>query len=207
MSYEIENLFSIPLFKTNYGEISADEHDVVERCFIEGLYKNTLNFTSNNNYILDKELPDLKKFINKSIVSYVEEIIIGDEYDQDELSFQITQSWLNVSRPGQSHHKHLHNNSVISGVFYFQVNPHRDGITFYNSIPQQTIHINPKKYNHYNSGLWRVLVKSGDLLLFPSQLYHAVDQVIGREDRVSLSFNVFPRGTIGKQVELTELHI
>ena len=116
--HSIENLFSVPLFKTNYGTISDDERQVVDRYLID-VYQNTNNYSSVERYILDKELPELRKFIEESIVTYVENIIIGDEYDQDKLSFNITQSWLNLSTPGQSHHKHMHQNSVISGVFYF----------------------------------------------------------------------------------------
>ena len=206
MSYTIENLFSIPLFKTNYGNLSEEEKKTFDKYLID-VHENTSNYTSSERYILDKEFPNIRKFIEKSIVSYVEDVIIGDEYDQDKLAFNITQSWLNLTQPGQQHHKHLHNNSVISGVFYLQVNPNTDGITFFNSIPQQSIYIDVKKYNHYNSGSWRVLVKEGDLLLFPSQIYHNVEPVIPPVPRISLSFNVFPRGTIGGYLDLTELTI
>ena len=203
--HSIENLFSVPLFKTNYGTISDDERQVVDRYLID-VYQNTNNYSSVESYILDKELPKLRKFIEESIVTYVENIIIGNEYDQDKLSFNITQSWLNLSAPGQSHHKHMHQNSVISGVFYFNTNLN-DGITFRNPIPAQTIEIPPKSYNHYNSGAWRVIVNEGDLIMFPSHLYHQVEQVMGGKNRISLSFNVFPRGTIGSSEALTELKI
>ena len=206
MSYTVENLFSIPLFKTNYGKISREEKGEIDKLIID-LQENSCNYTSNERHILDKNLSELRKFIEQSIVSYVEEVIIGDEYDQDKLSFPITQSWINLTQPGGSHHSHCHRNSVLSGVFYIQTNPKVDGITFRNLIPEQTIAIEPKKYNHYNSATWRVMVEEGDLLLFPSHLYHYVDTVITPMPRLSLSFNAFPRGTLGHSQDLTELII
>ena len=150
MSYEVESLFSIPLFKTNYGKISREEKGEIDKLIID-LQENSCNYTSNERHILDKNLSELRKFIEQSIVSYVEEVIIGDEYDQDKLSFPITQSWINLTQPGGSHHSHCHRNSVLSGVFYIQTNPEVDGITFRNLIPEQTIAIEPKKYPYINT--------------------------------------------------------
>ena len=206
MSYEVESLFSIPLFKTNYGKISPEERRTVDK-YVMDLQQNTFNYTSNERYILDKDFPELRKFIDQSIVSYVEEVIYGEEYDREKISFDITQSWINLTQPGGSHHSHCHRNSVLSGVFYIQTNPEVDGITFRNLIPEQTIAIEPKKFNHYNSATWRVMVEEGDLLLFPSHLYHYVDTVITPMPRLSLSFNAFPRGTLGHSRDLTELII
>ena len=206
MNYTVEHLFSIPLFKTNYGKISSKEKKVADK-YINNLQENSCNYTSLERHILDKDFPELRKFIEQSIVSYVEEIIIGEEYDQDKLSFPITQSWLNLTQPGGTHHSHCHRNSVLSGVFYFQVNEEVDGITFRNNIPEKTIALEPTKYNRYNSPQWRVLVKEGHLLMFPSHLYHSVDVVMTPIPRISLSFNVYPRGTIGHPLDLTELTI
>ena len=206
MSYEVESLFSIPLFKTNYGKISPEERRTVDK-YVMDLQQNTFNYTSNERYILDKDFPELRKFIDQSIVSYVEEVIYGEEYDREKISFDITQSWINLTQPGGNHHIHCHRNSVFSGVFYIQVNEEVDGITFRNNIPEQTIALEPTKYNRYNSPQWRVLVKEGDLLMFPSHLYHSVDVVMTPIPRISLSFNVFPRGTIGGYLDLTELTI
>ena len=45
------------------------------------------------------------------------------------------------------------------------------------------------------------------LILFPSSLPHRVDTTKGSDDRISLSFNVFPFGVIGSRDDLTELRI
>ena len=34
----------------------------------------------------------------------------------------ITQSWFNRNHKGMQHHEHMHRNSIISGVWYPQIN-------------------------------------------------------------------------------------
>ena len=49
------------------------------------------------------------------------------------------------------------------------------------------------------------MVGTNDLVLFPSNLVHMVEKVVGKE-RISLSFNTFLKG-IGENKELTGLHL
>ena len=116
----------------------------------------------------------------------------------------ITQSWLNYTKTDQFHHMHNHPNSYISGVFYIDVDDKVDKITFLKK-PYPTIELVPTKYNIFNSNSWWYSVKNGDLLLFPSYLTHGVDKKKETNNRISLSFNVFFKGTIGKKLQLTEL--
>ena len=46
---------------------------------------------------------------------------------------------------------------------------------------------------------------SGDIFLFPSSLAHMVETKQGKNTRISLSFNVFIKGTVGSDRDLTEL--
>ena len=46
---------------------------------------------------------------------------------------------------------------------------------------------------------------TGDIFLFPSSLSHAVETKQGENTRISLSFNVFIKGTVGSNHDLTEL--
>ena len=211
-NYNLHNLFSIPLMKFDYGKISNDENKIFDH------YLNDLDpspaynrFLSKESYILDNnDLPKLKKFIESAINDYVENVLVGGELEND-LSFKITQSWLNLSKPDSGgHYKHTHSNSLISGVFYIKANPNLDSILFTNDylffntiILQSRI----KKFNKFNSNRWRVPVSTGNLFLFPSSLPHQVDPVEGKEDRISLSFNVFPFGALGSKSDLTELRI
>ena len=206
-NYRLSNLFAIPLMEFQYDQISEqDQQEIIE--ILQDTTQNITNKTSKETYVLDKHLPKLREFFESCITTYVEKVIIGDEFNQEELDFQITQSWLNLTQTGQSHHTHTHANSFISGVFYVKANSSLDNITFVNDITcSQILEFEAKKFNQFNSSTWSLPVCTGRLILFPSSLPHRVDTTKGSDDRISLSFNVFPFGVIGSRDDLTELRI
>lgn len=205
----LNHLFSIPLMEFDYGQISEDENKIINH-YLNDLRPNVHNFATKETYILNKEkgLSNLKKFINNSIYTYVKHVIVGDDYNQDELNFKITQSWANLTKSSSfGHHKHTHSNSVISGVFYVKTNDD-DSVTFANDyLASMTMKTPIKVYNQFNSEEWKLAVSAGNLLLFPSNIPHKVEFVRGKEDRISLSFNVFPYGLLGGRDDLNELRI
>ena len=50
-------------------------------------------------------------------------------------------------------------------------------------------------------------MQTGDVLLFPPYLTHGVEKKKGTNLRITLSFNVFFKGTIGRNEEMSELVI
>ena len=163
---------------------------------------NTGNTTSIDNNILEnKEMKKLKQFIEKSVKEYFKNIY----QPKNNVEPYITQSWCNYTKEGQFHHKHAHPNSFISGVFYVQADKTKDKIYFYKEEYKQ-IKVPAKEYNLFNSESWWFETGTNDLVLFPSNLTHMVEKVVGKE-RISLSFNTFLKGYIGEDIELTGLHI
>ena len=65
----------------------------------------------------------------------------------------------------------------------------------------------PKKYNNLNSESFLLPCVDGELLLFPSNLQHSVPTNMGKEARISLSFNTFSVDTLGSKDSLTHLDI
>ena len=214
--FKLDQIFSTPLMSFDYGKIDDDENKFISKC-LETTTTNIFNYSSTETYVLDKGLSKIRHFIEESIRTYVETVIIGGKYDEYDFDFRITQSWLNKTlRNGDGHHIHNHPNSFISGVFYVRVNPDVDYIVF--SRPNQQFFQFPiKEYNTFNSYQWSVGVSEGQLLLFPSTLIHEVkppkvSNMISSDDdayadRISLSFNVFPTGRIGDSINLNELRI
>ena len=149
----------------DYGQTSEDENKIIYH-YLNKLKPNTYNESTNESYILDKGLTKLKCFIENSIDTYAKNVIVGDDYDEN-LSFKITQSWVNLTKPGGlGHHQHTHSNSLISGVFYVSTND-IDSIVFTNDyLYFQTIKVDVKKFNEFNANIWRYPVKAGKLLLF-----------------------------------------
>ena len=164
--------------------------------------KNVGNTTSNDNYVLEnKTLKKLKKDLNDRILDYVDKVICTNS----PIIPYITQSWINYTETNQSHHRHAHSNSQISGVLYICANQKIDSIKFYKTPSYAPINPSIIKYNIFNSFSWRFPVQTGDVFLFRSSLEHGVDRTKGITPRISLSFNVFFKGTLGNKGELTEL--
>ena len=210
MNIKLMPLFSIPLMEFEYGQISEDENNIINH-YLNDLRPNVYNFTTRESYILDKEkgLSNLKKFINSAIYTYVKSVIVGDEYNQHELNFKITQSWINLSVPDSlGHHEHRHSNSFISGVFYVSADASCDEISFINPLLfDRDLVLGKCRSNCFNSEEWAYPVKTGHLVLFPSYLHHYVKPLKGTKNRISLAFNVMPCGTLGISHDLNELRI
>ena len=165
-------------------------------------YKNDGNITSNDNYVLEnKTLKNLKKDLHTKVMEYFDKVICTDNL----ITPYITQSWINYTQSDQFHHQHNHPNSYISGVFYISADKEVDSITFYKLNPDDRIKLHITKHNPFNSTNLRFPVETGNVFLFPSRLIHGVDRKKGTNTRISLSFNVFFKGTIGNKKNLTEL--
>ena len=67
--------------------------------------------------------------------------------------------------------------------------------------------LNPIKYNHVNSNIFNMEVKSSELVLFPSTLKHSVPVNKDENDRISLSFNTFSKGVFGDENKLNYLNV
>jgi len=63
----------------------------------------------------------------------------------------------------------------------------------------------PKQYNLFNSNKWIFPVEKNQVILFPSNLVHGVDEDQREGVRLSLAFNVFLKGRLGNTRNLTEL--
>ena len=163
--------------------------------------KNDGNITSNNNYILnEKPFANIKKELDLRVQDYFDKVISP----ANNITPYITQSWLNYTETNQYHHKHAHPNSLVSGVFYINCHEKHDKIKFFND-KYSTIKLEVKNWNMWNSESWWFSVKTGDVILFPSSLTHMVENKQGDNTRISLAFNVFIKGTIGDNKNLTEL--
>jgi uncharacterized protein (TIGR02466 family) len=146
----------------------------------------------------ESELKDVREFIEVYLKFYVSNVLECS----DEL--RITQSWSNVCEKGKKHHEHIHPNSIVSGVFYFQVNEKLPPIEFRNPNTH-TFTMDIEKQNNFNSATFLLPLNSGELILFPSNLAHSVPENVTDLPRVSLAFNTFAKGSLGSIQTLTYL--
>ena len=199
----IEHLFPNPVYFSKLERALTKEELKTINEYKKKTYKNAGNTTSSDTYVLEnKTLKNLKKDLNKMVIDYFNKIVCTD----NSIVPYITQSWLNYTKNKQFHHAHLHNNSYISGVFYINADKKVDKIKFYKDN-NSLFKLKTTKFNIFNSDSWWYSIKTGDVILFPSSLRHGVNKKEGKNIRISLSFNVFLKGTIGDKHELTELVI
>lgn len=203
MEATINGIFQTPIYISKLDrELTKKELSFINKSKLD-FYKNEGNITSNNNYILnEKAFSLLKEDLYLRVQDYFNKVLsITDKV----IPF-ITQSWLNYTEKNQYHHKHAHPNSLVSGVFYINCDEQFDKIKFFKE-DYKTIRPEIKTWNLFNSESWWFSVKTGDIILFPSSLTHMVETKEGTNTRISLAFNVFIKGTIGINKELTELHL
>ena len=157
------------------------------------------NRQSEDTFVLDRpELSNIRAFIEAKLHEFVTKIYASTD------KLVITQSWLNKSKKGESHHEHVHPNSMVSGVWYPQIHEQMPPIQF-RSRNQRDVALQTEKYNTFNSATFMLPMKRGELILFPSNLTHSVPTNVGEEERISLSFNTWPKGNMGDIKSLTYL--
>tara|TARA_R110001592_G_scaffold231955_1_gene489233 strand:- start:89 stop:727 length:639 start_codon:yes stop_codon:yes gene_type:complete len=206
----IDGLFCTPIYRSVmpdslYGLFTPSELKFFE-VSKEKVNKNAGNVNTLDTYILNNaKLKSLKHKVMSHVESYFEKIYAP----KTNVIPYITQSWINYTDENEFHHKHSHANSLVSGVLYLNADIDLDSITFYTTRPSQTIKIDPREdsYNVFNSSLWNYPVKTGDIVLFPSNTDHSVDTKKGKNTRMSLAFNVFVKGALGSTLGLTELKL
>jgi uncharacterized protein (TIGR02466 family) len=184
---EVLSLFPIPVLVCQYPDSFDDEWD-----FIRKLDYCDVKLRTKNTFILEHpKLSKIREFIDIKIKKFTREIMLS--YNK----LDITQSWVNKSGKGASHHDHIHSNSIVSGVWYPHAIDNMPPINFYNKI-DKNISLQYGSRNNFNSSTFFIPPMKGDLILFPSDLSHGVPENKSDEDRYSLSFNTWAKGDLGE---------
>ena len=203
---ELLQLFPIPVLICPYTDDYSKELEWIKNCETrkenkggDGGVPIHYNRQSEDTFVLDKpELANIRAFIEAKLHKFVTEIMASSD------KMVITQSWLNKNKKGESHHEHVHPNSMVSGVWYPQIHEQLPPIQF-RSRHQRDVSLQTEKYNTFNSATFMLPMKRGELILFPSNLTHSVPTNQSDEERISLSFNSWPKGNMGDIKSLTYL--
>jgi hypothetical protein len=188
MKEELLQLFPTPLLIVPYKQ-PIDKELAYLKTISYREQKSNGNFRSDDSYLLRKEeFKNIKNFL------------------KSKQRLVITQCWANRNPKGSKHHEHVHPNSIISGVMYFQINEKLPPISFAKDR-QDGMKLDPIEYNYLNSESFILPCKPGELILFPSSLKHSVPINMSEEDRISVSFNTFCIDAIGSEQSLTHLDI
>lgn len=214
MNYKVTPLFAIPLYQTQLDSLSDQERQFIIDLDYSRMPSDNGDYTLDK-YVLEKpELFILKERIQQGIDHFVYEVL---DCSRD-VKFEIQNSWVNKHSKLDFAGTHRHSNSVISGVYYIDVDQNSGAIVFekdkshYNLWPNvidiefnyQT-HEDQSRLNIFNADGWGIYPKSNELILFPSHLYHGVGENHSDIVRYSLAFNVFPRGDLGGKLNTLKI--
>jgi uncharacterized protein (TIGR02466 family) len=143
----------------------------------------------------DKALTSLKKFIIKKAKEYVRNVLeIKDQ-------IYLTQSWSTLNPTNAFHEPHTHPNTFISLVYYAQckegsIHIHSDISSIRKCF---NFHYTINRFNIYNSQIWELPVRTGDIVLFPGHIRHSSVPNRTQQDRIAVGANFFIKGTLGSK--------
>ena len=159
------------------------------------------NSISSDLYTLESdELNDIKKVLTDSVNEYFKKIVNPGK----DMKLNITTSWINVNKNGESHHKHKHPNSIVSAILYIDT-CEGDTISF---IKEHQDLFGNFKYTGTHATMWysaecfgSVVVNT--LIMFPSTLPHQVNPRPNTctGTRISLAFNTWFKGEMDLGVD------
>ena len=156
------------------------------------------NSVSKNIDILnDPIFEDLRYKLDNKVNEYMKNILMIN----DKVSH--TNSWVAVSKKGESHHNHNHPGAFISLIYYVKCNS-GDLIFTKNSSGLQegfNFSYNVEHYNSYNSRMWTISVRTGDLVILPGWINHETSENLNDDDRVIIGANYFLTGSLGKSLD------
>lgn len=200
---EIIPLFSTPVYYSNIENLDYDE--IASQLQLSNFKDSYLNILlSTEEYVIDK-LPKLKQNIIEHVNNYLFNNLQYKPYE-----YYFSDSWFVKIKSNGHSIKHLHTNSMYSGVVYLDLPKSGGEIKFYSTENNSTLNTvkyltDVKESNIYNSNSWSFKPTRGDILLFPSYLFHQVLLNESSDVRHSFAFNILPdnyrcRSVIGSRI-------
>ncbi len=209
MIADVFPLFSTPLYKTTLNYDLQKILKYVEGIEFEWLEEVKNGYRSKDVYILESFiLFDLKKEIQSNINFFVYDILGVNK----NIIFEVTNSWIMKHEKGNCAQDHYHDNCLISGIYYFQINDKSGEIVFkknseHLNVFPSILNIPFETTNNYNVKDFQLTPNNNDLILFPSHLIHSVGVNESDENRYCLAFNCFIKGTLGTDAGFNKLEL
>ena len=197
IEHKVEPLFS-KVFFSSLLNLNDNEMNVIRNEIDEEYEKvnNGINDTT--------EITKSKKLLEKNNLIFLKNEILkhfyyfNEQYLKVENDFKITTSWATKSLKGQRSHFHNHSNCWYSGVFYVNIEDDMGSITF-DTFADERFSLKKSEYNVYNSKEYTYKPIEKQMILFPSEVYHCINDNNTDKVRNSIAFNIIPVGDIGNK--------
>lgn len=196
---EVIPLFSVPLYQNtveNYdNKFDSEQCNTIE---YDRFNLNNGHVSTDRNIINQHCFSDLKKVVDNEIKSYLHgKLGISVLFEH-----KFTSSWIMCHENGDFAQRHLHTNSMFSGIFYINVPDKSGDVVFHippnmNTVFTPTLRPTLVENNIFTTQVYTITPENGMILLFPSHLLHSVTANISGKLRHCLVFNLFLYGEYG----------
>ena len=130
-------------------------------------------------------------FINnfKNFLKQIMENEFGWEYISNKQ--RIVAMWAIINKKNSYNVRHNHQNCYLSGSYYVKKPENSGDITFFDPKEAKTYRFPEiEKITNYSRDSITIKPNEGDLLIFPSYLYHQVGKNLSDKNRIAISFNI-----------------
>ena len=163
--------------------------------------EDTYNFINNNNSLFQQPpwLCPTKSTYNTSIEENINSKILKEKIKfcvEEYCKFwnwdfppllKLDNCWVNIAKKEAYQETHNHNNALISGVIYINVNEQSGAFQLINPLSAESILLgDPNSFEYF----YTINPQPGMILLFPGWMDHRALSNESHIDRISISFNI-----------------
>jgi uncharacterized protein (TIGR02466 family) len=193
----IDPLFPSLVFKSQLADISIC--DSLEKTVMKMWKKKEGPLVEKDMFVTNDNLNELPDFKELSDIILEESRDVLDTFRVVRTSHYISSMWASVSTGNNMHHKHVHPNNFLSGVFYVKIPDKCGPIVFSDPRPgAEMIQPDYADRSIYNAGKVTMHPKAGQLMFWQSFLPHSVERAESRDKnlRIAIPFNVMIKGPV-----------
>ena len=196
MNKIIHKLFPSPVFQFKIENSESLNKQLTEYIYDlkknddKGIQRSNVNGWHSKNFKIEKD--NVPYNFIKSIHVHIKEVIVegfGWKYVPEKVG--ISEIWAIINQKNTFNKSHNHPGSYLSAAYYVKA-PHDCGnIHFYD--PNEIKKFNSpaiEQLTELSTSGFSIKPEEGNLLLFPSYLYHDVGKNNSDSDRIVISFNV-----------------
>jgi uncharacterized protein (TIGR02466 family) len=134
------------------------------------------------------ELPPFQK-LRQHIFAEANAFAASYGFNVERHPLKLNECWVNVYGQGDAQEVHVHRNSVISGIYYVAAPPGSGELLFHSPLLDM---LEPPTVqgNIFNAPIRNFAPKPGFMIMFRSSLRHSVKPTKGKEERISVAFNL-----------------
>jgi len=186
---KIIQLFPISVYTGDIVINEDDKKNILEENY-ERMFSGNGDYTKNKYLLHDTKYKNLKEKINNHLDVYTKKYLNVKKH----IKFYMQNSWAVRHQSDDWGQSHIHANSLLSGVYYIQTKKNSGDICFhkpmgYTNIFHSSTNVPFEKFDNHNCDVYNITPEDGKILLFPSHLYHSINNNISDITRYSVSFN------------------